>query len=223
MSLLPTYIHIVKPKLKHIYLSFNDEGHLVVKSPKISLARIEKLLLQKASWINASRKKLAQKKGKALTFTQDSQLYFLGESHPLELIAYDKKRTKLLFDGDTFRLYYSQYDVNVFQKHIDTFYKNEAQAYIPTIVQQWAETMQLTPSKISFRKTKRQWGSCSSKNALSFNTMTMKLPLDVIKYIIIHELAHIQHKHHQKAFWALVEQYLPTYKQCIQELKNYTT
>lgn len=223
MSLLPHYIHIVKPHLKHIYLSFNEAGDLVVKSPKISLERIEKLLLQKASWINASRKKLAQKKGKAFAFTQESQLYFLGESHPLELIIHDKKRTKLLFDGDIFRLYYSQYDEDAFQKHIDMFYKNEAQAYIPTIVEQWAKTMRLTPSKISFRKTKRQWGSCSSKNALSFNTMTMKLPLDVIEYIVIHELAHIQHKHHQKSFWALVEQYVPTYKQCTQELKNYTT
>ncbi|MEA1879261.1 MAG: SprT family zinc-dependent metalloprotease [Campylobacterota bacterium] len=223
MSILPNYIHIINPKLKHIYLTFNDEGNLLVKSPKVSVTRIEKLLLQKASWINASRKKISQKKGRALTFTEGSELYFLGESHPLELIVHDKKRSKLIFDGDIFRLYYSAYDEIVFQKHIDTFYKNEAQAYIPTIVQQWAKTMQLHPSKISFRKTKRQWGSCSSKNALSFNTMTMKLPLDVIEYIVIHELAHIEHKHHQKAFWALVEAYLPTYKQCVQKLKNYST
>ena len=49
----------------------------------------------------------------------------------------------------------------------------------------------------------------------------MKLPLDVIQYIIVHELAHIEHKHHQKKFWELVALYMPEYKEYQQELKNY--
>jgi len=51
----------------------------------------------------------------------------------------------------------------------------------------------------------------------------MKLPLNVIEYIVVHELAHIKHKHHQKDFWKLVEYYLPNYKLYVKELKNYTT
>jgi predicted metal-dependent hydrolase len=52
--------------------------------------------------------------------------------------------------------------------------------------------------------------------------MVMKLPLDVIEYIIVHELAHIQHKHHQQAFWKHVEHYLPEYKTQVTLLKEYT-
>ena len=83
--------------------------------------------------------------------------------------------------------------------------------------------MALVPTNIRFRKTKRQWGSCSGKNVLSFNTMLMKLPLSVIQYIIVHELAHIKHKHHQKSFWKLVEEHLPDYRQRVAELHTYTT
>ncbi len=223
MALFPHYIHIVKPKLKHIYLSFNEEGDLVIKSPKVSQKRIEQLLLKKASWINTSRKKLEIKKGKKVDFSQESELYFLGESHTLTLLPYDKKRTKLTFDGDSFTLYYNVYDEVIFQKHIDHFYKKEAKMYIPEIVANWSETMNLSPKQLNFRKTKRQWGSCSSKNDLSFNTMMMKLPLDVIQYIIVHELAHIKHKHHQKSFWELVLKYLPQYKTQVNILKNFTT
>ena len=223
MSLLPNYIHIVNPKLKHIYLSFDDEGNLVVKSPKVSQRRIEQLLLKKASWINASRQKLHIKKGKKVDFSQESELYFLGESHRLEILTYSKKRTKLTFDGDCFTLFYSVYDEVVFQKHIDTFYKEEAKVYIPQIVENWSEKMNLLPKQVSFRKTKRQWGSCSARNDLSFNTMMMKLPLDVIQYIVVHELAHIKHKHHQKSFWQLVESHLPAYKTQVNELKKFTT
>lgn len=223
MNLLPRYAHIVNPKLKHTYLSFDNEGNLVIKSPKVSQRYIEQLLLKKSDWINRSREKLLQKKGKALDFSQQAQLYYQGQAYPLRLIEQTKKRTTLLFDQEVFLLYYHHYDEVLFQKHVDNFYKEEAKQFIPLLVEKWSGQMALTPTNIRFRKTKRQWGSCSGKNVLSFNTMMMKLPQDVIQYIVVHELAHIQHKHHQKSFWKLVEKYIPDYKQHVTELKKYTT
>lgn len=223
MSLLPHYTHIVNPRLKHIYLSFDERGNLIIKSPKVSQKHIEQLLVKKSSWINKSREKFHKKKGKTLDFTQECTLYFLGEPHQVKLVPYTKKRTTLDFDGDVFSIFYSTFDEHTFQKHIDNFYKEEAKAYIPDIVEKWAKTMKVSAKSMAFRKTKRQWGSCSGKNDLSFNTMMMKLPLDVIQYIIVHELAHITHKHHQKSFWGLVGEYLPDYKIQVQELKKYTT
>lgn len=223
MPLLPRYTHIVNPKLKHIYLSLDEDGELVIKSPKVSQGQIEALLLKKASWITRSRQKFQAKKGKALNFAHNPVLYFKGQAYTLNLLRHEKKQSKLTFNDHTFTLFYHNYDESLFQKHIDRFYKEEAKSYIPKHVASWAETMQLSYRKISFRKTKRQWGSCSANNALSFNTMVMKLPENVIQYIIVHELSHITHKHHQKAFWQLVEQHLPEYRTQVEELKNYTT
>lgn len=223
MNLLPRYTHIVNPKLKHTYLSFDNEGNLVIKSPKVSQHYIEQLLLKKSDWINRSREKLLQKKGKALDFSQQTELYYQGQAYPLRLIEHTKKRTTLIFDQEVFLLYYHQYNEVLFQKHVDNFYKEEAKQFVPLLVEKWSGQMALTPTNIRFRKTKRQWGSCSGKNILSFNTMMMKLPQDVIQYIIVHELAHIKHKHHQKSFWKLVEEYIPDYKQHVTELKKYTT
>ena len=223
MSLLPQYTHIINPKLKHIYLTFDNEGNLVIKSPKVSQRKIEQLLLKKSSWINRSREKIQQKKGKPLDFSNTLELYFMGEAYPLTLIQHSKKRIKFDFDGKNFTLFYHTYDEKLFQTHFDRFYKMQAQKHISPHVASWSKKMGLSPTNVRFRKTKRQWGSCSGKNVLSFNTMMMKLPHDVIQYIIIHELAHIKHKHHQKDFWQLVEQYLPDYKKQVKELKNYTT
>ncbi len=223
MNLLPRYTHIVNPRLKHTYLSFDNEGNLVIKSPKVSQYYIEQLLLKKSNWINRSKEKLFQKKGKTLDFSRQAELYYQGQSYPLRLIEQTKKRTSLLFDQEAFLLYYHHYDEVLFQKHVDNFYKEEAKQFVPLLVEKWSGQMALTPTNIRFRKTKRQWGSCSGKNVLSFNTMMMKLPQDVIQYIVIHELAHIQHKHHKKSFWELVEKYMPDYKQHVTELKKYTT
>jgi predicted metal-dependent hydrolase len=223
MSLLPQYTHIVNPKLKHIYLTFDNEGNLVIKSPKVSQRKIEQLLLKKSSWINDSKEKLQQKKGKPVDYSNILELYYLGKAYPIHLVQHSKKRIHFYFDGEKFTLSYHTYDERLFQTHLDRFYKNEAQEKVPSQVAFWAEKMGLYPTSLRFRKTKRQWGSCSGKNVLSFNTMMMKLPHDVIQYIIIHELAHIKHKNHQKDFWKLVEDYSPDYKQQVKELYKYMT
>ena len=223
MSLLPQYRHIINPKLKHIYLSFDEAGGLIIKSPKVSLRQIEQLLLKKAVWIEKAREKLQLKRGKALDFSNIPELYFMGDVYPVILTEHDKKKCQFYFDGTKFTLLYHRYDEILFQKHVDHFYKDQVQKQIPAWVEEWGEKMSLSPLGIRFRKTKRQWGSCSGKNILSFNTMIMKLPKDVIQYIIVHELAHIRHKHHQKAFWQEVEDYVPDYKSQVQELKKYTT
>lgn len=223
MSLLPRYTHIINPRLKHIYLTFDEEGDLIIKSPRVPQHKIEQLLLKKASWINHSREKLQKKKGKRIDFSRTPEVYFMGSRYPLELIPHGKKKVQLEFDETKFTLHYHSYDETLFHAHIDRFYKKEAQRYIPDQVALWADKMRLSPAALRFRKTKRQWGSCSAKNVLCFNTMMMKLPKDVIQYIIVHELAHITHKHHQKAFWQLVENHLPDYKTHVSDLKHYTT
>ena len=63
-SLLPSYTHIIKPNLKYIYLSFDQNGELVIKSPKVTQKEIEKVLIKKAAWITKSRQRLLEKKGK---------------------------------------------------------------------------------------------------------------------------------------------------------------
>jgi len=222
-GLLPQYTHIIKPTLKHTYLSFDEAGELIIKSPGVSQRYIEQLLLKKAKWITRSREKILQKKGKVPDFSQKSKLYYKGIAYPLSVIPYEKKRTELHFEEGVFSLFSNKHDTTLFQKHIDRFYKKEAEAALPQLVEKYAQKMQLFPREIRFRKTKRQWGSCSGKNVLSFNTMLMKLPEDVIEYVVVHELAHIRHKHHQKQFWELVKEQMPEYKKRIKELHSYTT
>ena len=97
-------------------------------------------------------------------------------------------------------------------KNIDSFYKKEILKYLPDLVQEYSIKMNLMPTSISYRKNKRTWGSCNYKNGLNFNILLMKFPIELMEYVIIHELAHIQHKNHSKNFWDLVESYCPDYK-----------
>ena len=216
--MLPSYKHIINPRLKHTYLSIDDGGTLIIKSPVVSQQYISKLLISKAQWINRAREHIANKKGKIEDIHNISTLYLWGEEKSLILIPSTKNNISI----DTqITIHYK--DIDKILQQIYSLYRDEAKSKLPHIVQEYAQKMQLFPNKITFRKTKRQWGSCSATNNISLNTMLAKLPIDVVKYVIVHELAHIRHKNHQKEFWALVKRYMPNYKQLQNELKTYTT
>lgn len=109
-------------------------------------------------------------------------------------------------------------DFNI--KDLDKFYKDEIVKYITPMIEEYSQKMQLFPTSIKFRKNKRTWGSCNYKNGLNFNYLLMKYPLNIMEYIVVHELSHIKHKNHSKRFWDLVEEFCPNYKLIEREFKT---
>lgn len=106
-------------------------------------------------------------------------------------------------------------------KNLDNFYKKEIIKYLPDLVDIYSKKMNLIPTSLKYRKNKRTWGSCNYKNGLNFNILLMKFPIELMEYVVIHELAHIKHKNHSKKFWDLVEEFCPDYKQREKIFKNF--
>ena len=98
--------------------------------------------------------------------------------------------------------------------------KAAAERYIPPRVQHFAKRMQLTPSAVKINSAKTRFGSCSAKNSLNFSCRVMIYPPEIIDYVIVHELAHIKHHNHSRAFYTLIAEFLPDYKERILFLKE---
>src|SRR5690606_31341824 len=73
--------------------------------------------------------------------------------------------------------------------------------------QNLAKQMQLSPNFIEFRAQKTRWGSCSSTGTISLNWKLIATPLQVMDYVLIHELAHLKFQNHSKEFWNFVGQF----------------
>ena len=65
---------------------------------------------------------------------------------------------------------------------------------------------------IRIDKIGKRWGSCNTKKEITYNYLIVTLPLDLIDYIVVHELCHIHHMNHDRSFWRKVGSVMPDYK-----------
>lgn len=90
---------------------------------------------------------------------------------------------------------------------------DKALEIIPRRLDYYAKVMDVSYGKITIRNQVSRWGSCSAKGNLNFNCLLMLCPIEVLDYVIIHELCHIKEMNHSKRFWSLIERFCPEYKQ----------
>lgn len=91
---------------------------------------------------------------------------------------------------------------------------------IPPKVAYYGGLMGLIPTGITITSAEKRFGSCSGKNRLCFSWRLLRYPDAAIDYVVVHELAHIRHKNHGKAFYALIASYMPDYKDRKKLLKD---
>ena len=80
--------------------------------------------------------------------------------------------------------------------------KAEARRFLINRLSELAGKYGFSYNRVFIRNQKTMWGSCSAKNNINLNIKLVKLPNELIDYVILHELVHIREKNHSKNFWA---------------------
>lgn len=100
------------------------------------------------------------------------------------------------------------------EKRVWSFYKEVLEQQITRLLPIWKRRLNIErQTPLHFQKMKSRWGSCQTKSGrLCFNTRLAEYPTELIEYVLVHELTHLDEPSHNKVFYALMDQRLPSWK-----------
>ncbi len=197
---------IVRSQRKSIGIIVKD-NEVVVRAPHyLSDSEIDLELKEHQLWINEKLRQNELRQLKSDSFRDSGKFLLLGR----ELIV---KKT----EGKKISVYGQEISIGS-ESNIDRFLKKEFSNIIEDMVDGWGHINK--PISITYRKQRTIWGSCTSKGKINLNINLIKAPIEVIEYIYIHELVHMEIRNHSKDFWMRVESLLPEYRSAKKWLKD---
>jgi len=206
--------HIVDKALKHAYITVDFYEGVVLKSPPISQEKAKEAVYKKGKWV-LEKLKLVERipQGKIVS---GSRLLYLGRRYYVEIISDDSiKKTEVRFTHSKFEVLLNPAlpdQGGAINEALQLFFRDKAGIKIVPRVKKWSTSTGLTPTAVKFRRLSKRWGSCTADNEIIFNHDAVKLPFTLIDYIVVHELCHIKHKDHSKAFYRELAKYVPDWE-----------
>ena len=193
---------LIRSKRRSIALEVKDDGALVVRAPHfLKEALVREFVHQKRAWIEKVRLRAGQRfaQHKPRAFIEGETFAYLGQEYRLHIA--EDMFGKLLFE-DQFIL--SARYLPKARKIFERWYREEAFTVFTKRCQIYAEKMDVRYKILKLSSAKRRWGSCHPKGNLCLNWRLVMAPLEILDYVVVHELAHLKQPNHSKRFWALV-------------------
>lgn len=205
---MKSYI-IHKTNRKTIALVINNEGELIVKAPlNISNKEIEKVINKKRKWIQDKQYLMNCKKDlyKTCNFLEGEELLYLGMRYPVK------------YSNDIKEITVIKNEFNISKKISDKkaavvkWYKKAALIFINQRVSEYEKITGLKTKSIKITSARQRWGSCGRERNINFSWRLVMCPIEIIDYVVLHEIAHIVHPNHSKHFYNYIQKIMPDYK-----------
>lgn len=199
-------VEIIKKNNKNIYFRISPEGDLVVTCNKfVSEREIKKLIEKNLTSLERMYSNYLKQSEKDLSF------YYLGQPY---IKVFDESVKKVYFDDDF--IYAAD------EKMLDKWYKKECLKVFNDRIEYCLDNFTDIPDfKLRIRKMKTRWGVNNvTQRIITLNSELLKKDLDLIDYVIIHELCHFYEANHSDRFWYQVSLRYPNYKLARKRLRN---
>lgn len=206
-------VQVIRSNRRTVGIQIMPDMSITVKAPLFYPPwEVKKLLEKHKDWIE--QKQLAMKVRTA--DKAPNQYMYLGKNYPLETRPNQKNLIEL---EDKF--YFALAKSTNVKTYLTSWYKQQANKIIGERVKYYAHLAKLNYKSVTITSAETRWGSCSSQKTLNFNWRLIMAPLEVIDYVVTHELAHLTELNHSVDFWETVRKMYPLYRQYRTWLKRH--
>ena len=209
---------IIRTKRRTIALIINTEGKLIIRAPlRATQKQIEYVVEQKMGWIKVKQEQVrtAYAHFAPKEFVNGEEFLYMGKVYRLAIVDGPDQPLHL-----TDQFYLSRTSL----AHAETIFKRwyiaQAKRVITERGKVYAARNHFEYRRIKITQAQTRWGSCSSSGNLNFSWRLVMAPLQVIDYVVVHELVHLHEKNHSQRFWDRVKTILPGYALQVQWLKK---
>ncbi|MGI9436677.1 MAG: M48 family metallopeptidase [Geminicoccaceae bacterium] len=206
-------------RAKRLRLTVGPGGVEVVIPERARDAEVRVFIDSHRGWIRSKVEKyqtsMARYQGPA-QLVDGARIPFRGEPTPLVVTLAERVYPRVV-EGDGFRVELPR-DLPAGDQETATelaltrYLKRQAREDAWLSIERYGPPNQLVPSALRIKDQKRLWGSCTAANVISLNWRLILAPVDVFDYVVVHELCHIRHRHHQPPFWRAVAKVMPDFE-----------
>jgi len=218
---------VVKTRRKTIGIIVERNGEVRVRAPfRVSENQIFKVVQKKADWILRKVNEAAERSSSSVErkFASGEKLLYLGDEYILETVEKDLAWAEVIKTENTVAVYIPggmscEIRKQTIKKALEEWYRKRFSEIVKERVDRYSLRLKVFPRKIAIKDQKTRWGSCSKKENINLNWRLVMAPVDIIDYVVVHELCHLKVMNHSKDFWNLVESILPNYHESRKWLK----
>lgn len=187
-------------------IAIERDGSLVLQTPTdLDEADLAKAARSRVEWVH---RKLAERLLRAdladKAFVAGASFRYLGRTYRLAFT--DDLAEVALKDG---RLHVPAADRGAADKRLRDWYATRGRVWLPGRLGPWCDRLGVEPVEIKVLDLGFRWGSMSTHNVMNIHWQAMSLPPKMIDYLFVHELVHLDHPTHDRAFWRAVLRVIP--------------
>ena len=199
---------LIRSQRRTLALHITKDGNLEARAPiKLPLETIEAFIHKKQDWITSKMEQINNRKVQPKTYKAGETFLYLGQSYELSFSETQKLPVELKD-----KLYVASRHQHRAKKVLIQWLWLEAHILILKRVQHYMALTGYAPKDIKMSTAQHRWGSCSALGNVNFCWRLIMAPLEIIDYVVVHELVHLKQHDHSKAFWSKVEHIMPDYK-----------
>lgn len=210
---------VIKQKRKTISLIIDEDLKVIVKAPyQLSNKQIDDFVNEHQLWIEKNRQ--IKQKQQQMNWLYTKKIRYLGEEKNIKIVNHPKKDSIQDINNSLVVETKQPQDIAYIRQLMTCYLKQKMYEQCVALSDAYCKQLGCNYEKITIRKQKTRWGSCSSKGHLAYNVRLITAPKEVIAYVVLHEVMHLKHFNHSKLFWEEIEQVMPNYRQYRAYLKE---